>query len=273
MKKLWNRRRRREVGQAAVETAIVMPLLVMTILGILQLTMIQQARLMLEYAAFNAARAGIVWNMDPEKMRAAATLSLMPTLPALPLLPEEVGHTSRVDSLPRLALQYGRFHAINEHLSSLVLGQRAIDVEVLNPRKADFEGQLEIEFDKTQRFEERRKTQLSVRVTYLFELRVPFANYLLFESWMAGNAGLGLSGLNPSMPKVKMGWSEFEAATAARFALEAARFKRHEAYSGLSQSEFMRLVFLALRGDYFLPLVTTYTMRMQSNPYADNAPR
>ena len=62
-------------------------------------------------------------------------------------------------------------------------------------------------------------------------------------------------------------------ATAARFAMEAAKFKRNEAYSGLSQMEFMRLLFHAMRGDYYMPLVTTHTMRMQSNPYVKNAPK
>ncbi len=62
-----------------IESAIVIPLMTFMILGVLQLTMVQHARIMTEYAAFNAARAGIVWNADPWIMENAAIISLMPT--------------------------------------------------------------------------------------------------------------------------------------------------------------------------------------------------
>ena len=62
-----------------VESAIVIPLMTFMILGVLQLAMVQHARIMTEYAAFNAARAGIVWNADPWIMENAAIISLLPT--------------------------------------------------------------------------------------------------------------------------------------------------------------------------------------------------
>lgn len=67
-----------ESGQALVESALVTPLMVFLILGVIQLAMIQHAKIMSEYAAFNAARAGIVWNADPFIMESAATISLLP---------------------------------------------------------------------------------------------------------------------------------------------------------------------------------------------------
>ena len=48
---------REESGQVAVEAALIMPLMVFMALGIIQLTMIQHAKLMTEYAAYQAARA------------------------------------------------------------------------------------------------------------------------------------------------------------------------------------------------------------------------
>jgi hypothetical protein len=66
-----------------VESAIVIPLMTFMILGILQLGMVQHARIMTEYAAFNAARAGIVWNADPWIMENAAIISLLPTYEGL----------------------------------------------------------------------------------------------------------------------------------------------------------------------------------------------
>lgn len=68
-----------ESGQALVESALVMPLMIFFILGIVQLGMLQHAKIMTEYAAFNAARAGIVWNADPFVMQNAAIISLLPT--------------------------------------------------------------------------------------------------------------------------------------------------------------------------------------------------
>ncbi len=70
-------------GQAAVESAIVIPLMTFLILGVLQLAMLQHAKLMTDYAAYNAARAGIVWNADRWMMENAAIISLLPTYEGL----------------------------------------------------------------------------------------------------------------------------------------------------------------------------------------------
>src|SRR5216683_912487 len=51
-----------EGGQAVVEAAFVLPLTVVLILCTIQIAQLQQARVLVEYAAFNAARAGIVQN-------------------------------------------------------------------------------------------------------------------------------------------------------------------------------------------------------------------
>lgn len=68
-----------EQGQALVETAIVMPLVVFLILGLIQLTMLQHAKIMTEFAAYSAARTGIVWNADRFRMENAALIALLPT--------------------------------------------------------------------------------------------------------------------------------------------------------------------------------------------------
>src|SRR6478672_10248576 len=73
---------RADSGQAAVETALILPLMVFLVLGIIQLTSLQHAKLMTEYAAFQAARAGIVWNGSNERMHDAAFFALLPTLGA-----------------------------------------------------------------------------------------------------------------------------------------------------------------------------------------------
>ena len=94
----------RESGQAAVESALVMPMMVFIVLGIIQLTMIQHARIMTEYAAFNAARAGIVWNGNNERMHDAAIMSLLPTMGRTDSL-VEVGKTWALHQLYDTALR------------------------------------------------------------------------------------------------------------------------------------------------------------------------
>src|SRR5687767_4656772 len=71
---------RGESGQVAVEAALIMPLMVFMSLGLIQLTMIQHAKIMTEYAAYQAARAGIVWNGNNERMHDAAIMALTPTM-------------------------------------------------------------------------------------------------------------------------------------------------------------------------------------------------
>src|SRR3954466_9391352 len=70
---------RGESGQAVVEAAIVLPAFLCLLLCTIQLTQLQQARLLLEYAAFNAARAGIVRDAESGAMREAAVFSILPS--------------------------------------------------------------------------------------------------------------------------------------------------------------------------------------------------
>lgn len=216
----------RESGQAAVESAIVLPVIVVLTLGILQLAMLQQARLMTDYAAFQAARAGVVWSGSNERMSDAAFLALLPTM----------GNTSRIE---RLAETYTRARVTDAAFSLLpwsglneVNGQSMrglVRIDTLNPAnysglsalwnlrgKADWE---EIDFDaadtygeglpelgaRFQKFDDpalpapdqallRRLNVLTIRVRYWYELRIPFANWFVFLSWFASNGDVMLHG-------------------------------------------------------------------------------
>ena len=232
-----------EDGQAAVETAIVVPTMMFFILGKLQTTMMHQARLMLEYAAFNAARSGAVWNMDRDKMKTAAMFSLLPT-------------TRAVDTIPRLAQAGLNLAVANGVLGALGLPE-IVTVDVLNPKEGAFSGKKEIEFDDPAN---REKTQLTVRVRYLYELRIPFANWLLFESWWASHTGVNLAGWEPGHAMVKQSklmlnrWKNGDFSETCR-------------YTGLNNQKMYLLRLAANAGRYFVPMTTTYTIRMQSNPF------
>jgi hypothetical protein len=214
-------------GQALLEAALVLPLMVVVVLGILQLTEIEQARIMTEYAAFSAARAGIVWSGSNERMRDAAMVALLPTF-------------GRTDSLPAIAATMSALRSRDEAFLSLpwqapiphdINGaplNGVVRVDTINPQGGDELAQIwnakggadwkELDFDGAYTYPEHpalsrhfdtfdelpgsddsqepyRKAQvLSIRVRYWYELRIPIANWFVFAAWYAANAHLALRG-------------------------------------------------------------------------------
>jgi len=306
--------RRGQSGQAAVESALVLPLMVFIALGIVQLTMMQHAKLMTEYAAFSAARAGIVWNGNNERMHDAAIIALLPTM-------------GRTDDLVNLGKTWALAQLYDEALQLLawpnkdsvvpatvnganLFGQVRVDTvnpswyspvqsvwklrSALNWRELDFDGpdsypqvpDLETRLAKffnlplPDDHEEvyRKATVLSIRVRYWYELKVPFANWIIFTSWWAANAGVTLGGaiykptLDPRarITSKKGGMSDV--------ALAPVRGMEHQrGYNTLYRTEMVVLWGLATGSipllsnivgkRYFIPLTATYSMRMQSNFY------
>lgn len=72
--------RARESGQAAVESALVLPLVVFLILGILQLFMVLQARVLAQYAVGRAVRMGAMNFGSCRAMQRTAITILMPAI-------------------------------------------------------------------------------------------------------------------------------------------------------------------------------------------------
>ena len=185
-RRLWRNRAAMggEGGQAMVEAAFVLPLTVALILCTIQITQLQQARVLVEYAAFNAARAGIVQNGNSGRdgvagpMHDAAVLSLLPAY-------------GRTDGLGALAQTWAAFRVREAALRAL--GLPVVQVTVLNPRRADFPrlGQhlagQEIDFDDV-RPQAVDANLLSIQVRHLVELRVPLANKLIHSLWLASRA-------------------------------------------------------------------------------------
>ena len=260
-------------GQSAVEFALVTPLMTWMILGILQLSLMQQAKLMLEYAAFSAARAGAVWNGDPSQMEKAAVFAILPTMPTWPVPGLPIGKPQRVDSLGQLMLVY------LEHLAATKVadkvpgaGWHMIKVQTLNPIKSTFAGKKELDFDDVAF---RKQTQLVIRVVYNYELRIPFANWIMWESWYASNGGITLTGLDPSRPNIKLGpGMEIQnTGLQARILLESNQ-NDNCVLSGVKKADLLISAGIALgMKRYFLPMSTTYTIRMQSNPFLSLAPK
>jgi hypothetical protein len=251
-------------GQATVEQAIIMPMMVFLVLGILQLGTMQQARLMTEYAAYRAARAGIVNGGDCTIMRNAATIALLPTF------------EDRVDDVGRaIAASYLYLSNVNTETGKATQGPKAryipvglerVRVEVVNPRR----GQLstlfssygikgrELDWDDVRNPTVVEANLLSVKVTNFYELRIPFAN-LLIHSWYVGYSQLdkvtgGVLFASPQIKATKMPATQMlegQALTLGKTDQE--------------KSDFKKIAALAAMGRYVMPMRATYSMRMQSN--------
>jgi hypothetical protein len=245
---------RSEDGQAVVEAAIVLPAMVFLLLLALQLTQLQQARILAEYAAFAAARAGIVMDGDPGRMRQAAMLAVL-------------SGSGPSDGMSAMARTLLRFQASDALLRPFGLEQ--VRVYVHNPVAADFarwgrhlDGQ-EIDFDDV-RPGATEATLLSLQIRWLYELKVPFANKMIQTIWMAAKAGLLQAWGGWDLTGPRLGRQAGPDASAASRAAAASLTVSDGTPEGVPVAV---LAAAARAGRYYLPVGAFYTMRMQSNPY------
>lgn len=298
----------RQSGQAAVEAAMIMPLAVFMTLGIIQLTLIQHAKLMTEYAAYQAARAGIVWNGNNERMHDAAIIALLPTLGRT----DDIGNLAKTFAIHQIydsamrTLNFGGGRVPRTVNGSNLFG--LIRVDTVNPAyftpidtiwklRSGYNWQ-ELDFDGADSFPEvpslennirkffnlpepdsselvyRKATRLTIRLRYFYEMKIPFANWIIFTSWYASQSNVALRGAidRATMdPRANMMSDGNISGLVAR----ARGIEHEQGYDSLYAPEMWVLWGLAtgsiplvssLVGKrYFMPLTATYTMRMQSN--------
>lgn len=299
---------RTDSGQAAVESAMVMPLMVFMCLGIIQLTMMQHARILTEYAAYQAARAGIVWNGNNERMHDAAIMALLPTM-------------GRTDSFLKVGKTWGKAQIYDTALAQLSWGGGIVPstfnganlfgfvrVDTINPayfspinniwKLRDGVNWKELDFDGADAYPEvpdlerkiakffnlplpdnteevyRKSTVLSIRVRYWYEMRVPFANWVIFISWFASNADVVLHGAIDRSTLRNQNMMNRDGSVASLGFLGKGVYHQ-KGYATVYYPEMLVLWGLAngsiplLSGlvgrRYFFPLNATYSMRMQSN--------
>ncbi|AKU93312.1 TadE/TadG family type IV pilus assembly protein [Vulgatibacter incomptus] len=243
-----------ESGQAAVETAIVLPLFLALLLGVLQLALFHQARLLTEYAAFQAARAGAVWNGDPTKMQDAAIFALAPTA-----CPTRVPLASRLCAPRASDSEWTRQAAGVAALQALSYadGFPGVQVHILSPYWNEHAPLFdvgpdrdELDFD-LQSDEARDANVLTIQVQYWFELKIPFVDWVIWHAWVASLGGLSASAVYSSFrdQEIHRGSDYHTVRESSVRAMLAA---------GLSGSDRSRRA-------YFIPIVVHHSMRMQSN--------
>ena len=276
-------------------------------LGIVQLTSIQHARVMTEYAAFSAARAGIVWNGSNERMRDAAFFALLPTLGATEnnaTLSSTFGYAQGVDKA-FADRKIGFVSGVQEPLAANMVGMLRVDT--VNPAAhsdlnglwnlPEHEAWKELEFDgpdtyaQDSKMEEafgnyfsldqvdpqqeayRRATVLSLRLRYFYEMKIPFANWIIFTAWYATNSGRVLNGAI-DRPTTETGVNMTNRNSDLTALRGAGRGLKHQrGFDSVTPAEMQELWDFSTSGlggygrRYYLPLTATYSMRMQSNFY------
>jgi hypothetical protein len=222
--------RRNQDGQAAVETALTLPMLLFTALGILQLTLAYHARILTEYAAFKAVRAGSVYRADCKRMQTAALMALIPSMPAAKGSPQQ--------QLVRTALSITKLHFNrSSRFTPLILLDYKIE-NMPNSQGQPFDTQLEPG--------DRRVPRLRVKLTYFFEYRIPFVNWIMTKYWLAVNTGRQWAQYDPTLPVTRP-----QMVVDGNSALDELASQVQSA---------------AYRQFYTTPIVTSWSMRMMSDP-------
>lgn len=159
-------------GQSLVEFCIVVPAFLLLILVTFQLVLIYRAKTTLDYAAFQAARAGAINGVDHAKMQSALAFGLTPLLTTSP----DAGGVARVKA----------------ELETRVFA----NIEVIAPTRAAFNEFRERQYDgryalpdDSLAFRDNRiggsqvnvqdANLLKIKVTYKLPLIVPFADRVI----------------------------------------------------------------------------------------------
>jgi hypothetical protein len=222
-----------ERGQAAVESAIVLPLMVFMLLGVLQMTLAYQARLVNEYAAFKVARSASVYRLDCERMVRAGLMALVPTVSRTGTGNHQKRYLSAAREL--IANNTPPFAGIGIPLVR-------IDYRVSGYTGRPFDQQL---------LPAEEPMKVHVRLAYYWEYRIPFANWIITRVWLASHTGLAwATGADPITPVRR---------TAGTVAAA------NESSTEISRD--VAVVRQAIARNYFTtPLVSTWSMRMMSDP-------
>ncbi|RME46303.1 MAG: pilus assembly protein [Deltaproteobacteria bacterium] len=180
---------RREEGQAVVETAFSISFFLILVLGIIQAALIANAKLIVNYAAYSAARTGIVTGGNVRLMRRAAAIACLP-----------LNRGPDYGAGNPAGAARGMGNTTNETVLRNKLAQDLRDgltvVRVLHPTQADFTNvgvgggsNRIIRFDDFRNPASLAEAVLTVQVTHYFKLEIPIVNTVFAEFMPAQIAG------------------------------------------------------------------------------------
>lgn len=244
---------RSQAGQAAVETALTMPLTLFLILGTLQLFMMLQGRLMAEHAVYKAVRVGSVNHGDCTAMTHAAVAALLPSFNTyLGKVGASLGAGDAAGALAAAVrvrtlgvTDDNRFHPVHDapHDRAIVWIYRE------SPQRADVTPDSENDFDDPDpRAAGGWGYRLEVRMVYWYPLRIPFANWVMSAMFRAYFGLRAYTDVNPLMPaRTATTWRK-ESINSIAGAIADEYTVRHDAKQ------------------YTFPITVGYAMRMMTPP-------
>jgi len=236
-------------GQAAVEAALTLPLVVFMLLGTLQLFLVMQGRILAQYAAFRAVRAGVVNHGDCRVMSDAALGALLPSL-------------SRTDDPARVVAAFAKRSFANQYKytggdeDSGHTGQ----VFWLDRQPILGVGVEQKDFDQSDaNGAGGAPTRLEAQLVFWFPMKIPFANWVMSRMFLAYFGIRSYTAQNPLMmtAPARQGWRDVTVAgPAADIRTELNR--RVAAF------------------EYDFPVIVSYSMRMMTpvrTPFPVQCPR
>jgi hypothetical protein len=270
---------KRERGQALVESAIILPMFIFMLLGILQMGLIYQARYLLKYAAYRAVRTGALLNANHEAMKQSAMAVLAPIMGLGDAYSKIDGFTSYEAKM--IALKTISFLGDMASISLL-------DVVICGPTMKHFQESSsegyktawtdgkEIDFDAPENvlwdnskaksgswgysLNQFERTKLRIQLQYYHQLVIPFANMVIFKAW---------AGMN-QLRELRMQGTYYNT-TGISVPGEAPQLTRLDDKGNGNRhvnKNKNALAMLALATKkVFLPMHANYAFRMQSNLY------
>ncbi|HVE85162.1 MAG TPA: TadE family protein [Myxococcales bacterium] len=231
-------RRARRSGQALVEAALTLPLTVFLVLGSIQLFLMQQARIMAEYAAMRAVRAGSVNFGNCRAMTHAAIGALLPTFTA-------------TDTPAKLAAAFsarsGNSYGGQTNTGGTPLNGPIVWIFRENPVPGPAITTVE-EFDTFQSTSDQQR--LEVRLVFWYPLRIPFADWVMTRIFLAHYGLQTYLNSNPLNEAQTASWpGGFQTSNLSQYA--------HPTVAAEFSSR-------ASAGEYVYPIQATYSMRMMT---------
>jgi hypothetical protein len=238
-------------GQAAVETAITLPLTLFMVLGGLQLFMMMQARLLAHYALFKAARAGSLNYGDCNRMRDSAVAALLPAF-------------ARVDTPVALGAEFGKLRGNGFKYQStwltpytgpvMWLGR---DLDQIAPNNQAQVGPVEDTFDIplggiANVGSGASGFTLVAKMVFWYPLKVPFANRVMSRIVLAAWGAQAYSATNPYI------------------ATQTASWQQDPGKVPVSNIVLNELKSRAANQEYVFPISAHYSMRMMTPPRVAN---
>ncbi len=177
-------------GQVEVETAIVLPTVVFLLLGLIQLGLLHQARIIGKYAAYRAVRTGSLKNGDVAEMEKAALAVALPILSWRNGSGAEV--IGRTDTATNWMTKWAKpgFGMMPTNRMVDFPAIRYMQVAICGPTQSDVSGGTynpgggeTVAFDHKDTASSGIKTKLRIQLTMNYRLIIPFADWVIHRMW------------------------------------------------------------------------------------------